>query len=122
MGVFRGYIVLTPHLLVSVHVGADYMECDITSGELSLRMILDVAGNCPLLLHCPLVDRYTGTGIYPLPTTRDDDFTNLTCALACERDSDHSVHNAFQGMEFHSIYNYDLKCVKCSSSFQVKEV
>ena len=99
------------------------IECNITTGVLSLQMCLcvtydpitneSVAGNC--LYSC---SAHLGLPVYQLPMTRDN-FTDLTCGVWKREGPLCSKCSPKHGIP---LYSYDLKCVECSSSFQIKEV
>ena len=105
------------------------IECNITSGELLLQtqeclcVTYDpttnesVAGQC--LYSCIA---YLGGLVHwhrhPLPMTRDN-FTDLTCGVWKREGPLCSQCIPGYGIPLHS---YDLKCVQCSSGFQVKDL
>ena len=99
------------------------IECNITTGVLSLQMCLcvtydpitneSVAGQC--LYSC---SAHLGLQVYQLPMTRDN-FTDLTCGVWKREGLLCSKCISKYGIP---LYSYDLKCVECSSSFQIKEV
>ena len=99
------------------------IECNITTGVLSLQMCLcvtydpitneSVAGQC--LYSC---SAHLGLQIYQLPMTRDN-FTDLTCGVWKREGPLCSKCSPKHGIP---LYSYDLNCVECSSSFQIKEV
>ena len=101
------------------------IECNITSGELLLQSCLcvtynpitneSVAGHC--LYSCIAHLREVTSG-YPLPMTRDN-FTDLTCGVWKREGPLCSQCIPGYGIPLHS---YNLNCIKCSSSFQIKEV
>ena len=106
----------------SVH-GA--IQCNITTGELRVQGCLcvtynpttndSVAGYC--LYSCIANIGRLAYG-YQLPMTREN-FTDLSCALWNREGALCSQCIPGYGIPLHS---YDLKCVKCSSSFQISEV
>ena len=99
------------------------IECNITTGVLSLQMCVcvtydpitneSVSGHC--LYSC---SAHLGLQVYQLPMTRDN-FTDLTCGVWKREGPLCSKCISKYGIP---LYSYDLKCVKCSSSFQIKEV
>ena len=125
MLVLHGHIVLTLRLLVSV--GAVYIrgtiQCNITSGVLSLQACVcitynpitneSVAGHCPYSCIYHLQEQ-----VYELPMTRNN-FTDLTCGV-WKREGP-LCSKCIQGYGI-PLYSYDLKCVNCPSSFQIKDV
>ena len=72
-----------------------------------------IAGHC--LYSC---SAHLGKQSYHLPMTRDN-FTNLTCGVWKREGLLCSKCNPRHGI---ALYSYDLKCVECSSNFQIKEV
>ena len=99
------------------------IECNITTGVLSLQACVcmtynpitneSVAGHCPYSCIAHL-----GKQVYELPMTRNN-FTDLTCGV-WKREGP-LCSQCIQGYGI-PLYSYDLKCVNCSSSFQIKEV
>ena len=99
--------------------------CNITSGELWLQPCWcvtynpttneSVFGDC---LYSCITHLREMAGGYQLSVTRDN-FTNLTCGVWKREGPLCSQCIPGYGIPLHS---YDLKCVKCSSSFQAKEV
>ena len=86
--------------------------CNITTGILRLQTWMCVTynpiTNTSIAGYCPysIIIAHQRALEYELPMTRNN-FTNITC-LWWKRE-DHSVHNAFRAMEFHS----ELKCAEC---------
>ena len=101
------------------------IECNITSGELWLQpcwcVTYNPTTNESVVGHC-LYSCITNIGRlandYLLHMTRDN-FTDLTCGVWKREGPLCSQCIPGYGIPLHS---YDLKCVKCSSSFQAKEV
>ena len=99
------------------------IKCNNATGVLSLQPCLcvtfdpitnrSVAGYC--LYSCIA---HLGDQSYHLPMTRDN-FTNLTCGVWKREGLLCSKCNPRHGI---ALYSYDLKCVECSSNFQIKEV
>ena len=99
------------------------IQCNITTGMLTLQMRLcvtydnhtneSVAGLCPYSCIAHL-----GEQIYQLPSTRNN-FNELTCGV-WKREGP-LCSKCIQGYGI-PLYSYDLNCVNCSSSFQIKEV
>ena len=99
------------------------VECNITTGVLSLQMCFcvtynpitnkSVAGNCPYSCIAHL-----GEQVYQLHITRNN-FTDLTCGVWNRAGPLCSQCIPGYGIPVHS---YDLKCVNCSSNFQIKEM
>ena len=99
------------------------IECNITTCVLSLPMYVcvtydpitneSVAGHCLYSLSAHL-----GLHVYQLPMTRDN-FTDLTCGVWKREGPLCSKCISKHGIP---LYSYNLNCVKCSSSFQIKEV
>ena len=99
------------------------IECNITTGVLSLQACVcitynpitneSVAGHCPYSCIAHL-----GEQVYQLPMNRNN-FTALTCGV-WNREGP-LCSKCIQGYGI-PLYSYDLKCVNCSSSFQIKEV
>ena len=119
VGVLHGHTVLTPHLL------AVYMELlSVTSQVVNCCHSLCVTYNpitnesvAGLCLYSCIAHLREVTSGYPLPMTRDN-FTNLTWKREGPRAlCSHCIPG--YGIPLHSYY---LNCIKCSSSFQVKEV
>ena len=99
------------------------IECNITTGVLSLQacvcMTYNPITNESVAGHCPYSCIYhLGEQVYELPMTRNN-FTDLTCGV-WKREGP-LCSKCIQGYGI-PLYSYDLKCVKCSSSFQIKEV
>ena len=99
------------------------IKCNITTGVLSLQACVcmtynpvtneSVAGHCPYSCIYHLEEQ-----VYELPMTRDN-FTDLTCGVWKREGPLCSQCSQGYGIP---LYSYDLKCVNCSSSFQIKEV
>ena len=99
------------------------IQCNITTGVLTLQMCLcvtydnhtneSIAGLCPYSCIAHL-----GEQVYQLPSTRNN-FNDLTCGI-WKREGP-LCSKCIQGYGI-PLYSYDLKCVNCSSSFQIKEV
>ena len=99
------------------------IQCNFTTGVLSLQTCLcvthssitneSVAGHCPYSCIAHLREQ-----VYQLPMNRDN-FTALTCGV-WKREGP-LCSKCIQGYGI-PLYSYDLKCVNCSSSFQIKEV
>ena len=99
------------------------IQCNITTGVLTLQMCLcvtydnhtneSIAGLCPYSCIAHL-----GEQVYQLPTTRNN-FNDLTCGV-WKREGP-LCSKCIRGYGI-PLYSYDLKCVNCSSSFQIKEV
>ena len=97
--------------------------CNITTGVLSLQACVcmtynpitneSVAGHCPYSCIYHLEEQ-----VYELPMTRNN-FTDLTCGV-WKREGP-LCSKCIQGYGI-PLYSYDLKCVNCSNSFQIKEV
>ena len=99
------------------------VECNITTGVLSLQVCLcvthnpmtneSVAGYCPYSCIAHL-----GEKVYELPMTGNN-FTDLTCGVWKREGPLCSQCIQEYGIP---LYSYALKCVNCSSSFQIEEV
>ena len=99
------------------------IQCNITTDVLSLQSCScvthnsitneSVAGYC--LYSCIA---HLGEQVYQLPMNRNN-FTDLTCGV-WKREGP-LCSKCIQGYGI-PLYSYDLKCVNCSSSFQIKEV
>ena len=99
------------------------VECNITTGVLSLQVCLcvtynpitneSVAGHCLYSCIAHLREQ-----VYELPMTRNN-FTDLTCGV-WKREGP-LCSQCIQGYGI-PLYSYDLNCVNCSSSFQTKEL
>ena len=99
------------------------IECNITTGVLSLQACVcmtynpitneSVAGHCPYSCIYHIEEQ-----VYELPMTRNN-FTDLTCGV-WKREGP-LCSKCIQGYGI-PLYSYDLQCVNCSSSFQIKEV
>ena len=103
------------------------IECNITSGELHVQPCLwvtyDANTNTSVAGHClySCMPRVGGMVLWDwcsLPMTGDD-FTNRTCGVWKREGPLCSQCIPGYGIPLHS---YNLKCVKCSSSFQIKEL
>ena len=101
--------------------------CNIASGELHVQPCLcvtyDANTNTSVAGHCLYLCMCTMGGLvlwdwHSLHMTRDN-FTNRLCGVWKREGPLCSQCIPGYGIPLHS---YDLKCVKCSSSFQIKEL